>query len=170
MTASEWSITIEVEEPFLETVDPELLEEAARAVLIHEGVGRAALAVVVTDDETVRRLNRDYRGVDASTDVLSFAAQEGEELDGSLPPELAAELKENLGDLFIAFPYAATQAERYGHSMEAELQLLVVHGCLHLLGYDHDSPERQAKMWGAQAEILARLLTEDLSARIQAET
>ncbi|RME58721.1 MAG: rRNA maturation RNase YbeY [Caldilineae bacterium] len=169
MQSDAWTLSVEIDEPFATKVDPALLTRAARAALAWAGVGRASLAIVVTDDEQVRALNRDYRGVDAATDVLSFAAQEGDSLPGVLPPELAAELQENLGDIFIAYPYASTQAERYGHSMAAELQLLVVHGCLHLLGYDHDTPARQAEMWAAQAAILAPLVAEDLSRRIHGE-
>lgn len=86
-----------------------------------------------------------------------------------MPPDLAAELEETLGDLIIAYPYAARQAARYGHSLAAELQLLVVHGCLHLLGYDHDTPERQAEMWRVQGEILASLVDEDLTRRMEVE-
>lgn len=169
MQSDAWTLSVEIDEPFAAEVEPALLARAAQAVLAWKGVARASLAIVVTDDEQVRALNRAYRGVDAATDVLSFAAQEGDSLPGALPPELAAELQENLGDIFIAYPYAAAQAERYGHSMAAELQLLVVHGCLHLLGYDHDAPARQAEMWAAQAAILAPLVTEDLSRRIQGE-
>ena len=70
---------------------------------------------------------------------------------------------------FLAFPYAARQARRFGHSLAAELQLLVVHGTLHLLGFDHDSKESRAAMWREQAHILAGLTREDLTARVSAQ-
>src|SRR5690606_35678638 len=117
------------------------------------GRATAELSVVITDDETIRQLNRDYRGVDEPTDVLSFAAhgeQEDSEQGGApvhLPPEAAAELADYLGDILIAYPYSMAQARHYGTDPAAELRLLVVHGTLHLLGYDHDSPEAESAMW-----------------------
>ena len=118
---------------------------------------RRALTIVVTDDESVQELNREYRGVDAPTDVLSFAAQESVP-DGPaliLPPELAAEMASYLGDLLLAYPYTERQAARYGRSVAAELRLLVVHGVLHLLGYDHATPEQEDVMWALQEAVLA---------------
>ena len=101
--------------------------------------------------------------------MLSFAIQEGSSSRAELPQALAAELASDLGDLFLAFPYAARQARRFGHSLAAELQLLVVHGTLHLLGFDHDSKESRAAMWREQAHILAGLTREDLTARVSAQ-
>ena len=118
------------------------LREAALAALTHEATpDGSALTIVVTSNDEVAALNRQYRGVDAPTDILSFPADE--------PPYL--------GDLIIAFPYASAQAEREGHMLDDSLALLVVHGCLHLLGYDHDTPEARAGMWTTQAEILQAL-------------
>lgn len=166
----EWEINIDIDERFAGQVSAGLLTEAAAAVLQHQQAGPVGLSVVVTDDAYVQQLNRDYRGVDAPTDVLSFANLEGESLDGGFAPEVALEVSGYLGDLLIAFPYAAAQAARYGLSVETEMRLLVVHGCLHLCGYDHDSDENQAEMWQTQDAILRGLgITDDLTARIGAE-
>ena len=166
----EWEITVDIDERFASQVTEEVLSAALAAVLTFEGITSAGVAVVVTDNEYVQRLNRDYRGVDAPTDVLSFAAQEGDELDAAFAPEAADEIDRYLGDLLIAFPYAAAQAARYGYPVQVEMQLLVVHGCLHLLGYDHDTDEAQAEMWAAQNTILTSLgVTQDFTQRMAAE-
>lgn len=141
-------IQVEVAAPYAAWLDPEALRRAAEAVLAHEQVPRPwSLSIQVTDNETVHRLNRRFRGVDAPTDVLSFP-------DGSVDPESGAVY---LGDIVIAYPYAAAQAERAGHAVADELTLLVVHGTLHLLGYDHAEPEEKARMWAVQQAVLERL-------------
>ncbi len=153
-----YQISVEVAEPFAQAVDREALQAAAAETLRQHGLHAASLTLVVTDDETVRELNRQYRGVDKPTDVLSFPAQEGSgEPPMALPPELAQELATYLGDVIIAYPYTVRQAARYGHPVEAELQLLVVHGVLHLLGYDHATPQEKAQMWQVQERVLTAL-------------
>lgn len=165
-----WEITIDIDEAFATAVDEESLAAALRAVFSHHAIERAGVAVVVIDDDYIQQLNRQYRGVDAPTDVLSFAAQEGDALEAAFAPEVADEVESYLGDLILAYPYAAAQAARHGHPIQSEMQLLVVHGCLHLLGYDHDSDEAQAEMWAAQQAILTALgVSDDLSERMVAE-
>ncbi len=165
----EWEITVDIDERFVAEVAEETLTAALSAVLTYAGVGDAGVAIVITDNDYVQSLNREYRGVDAPTDVLSFAAQEGDDLDAEFAPEAAAEIDRYLGDLILAYPYAAAQATRYGYPVQVELQLLVVHGCLHLLGYDHDSDESQAEMWAAQSAILTSLgVSVDLTPRMAA--
>ena len=131
----------------------ELLERAARAALTHqEQSPDADLSVVLTDDARLQQLNRDYLGIDAPTDVLSFPASES---DGSeTDPETGSPY---LGDILISIPRAKAQAKAAGHALESEVQLLVVHGVLHLLGHDHAKPKEKAKMWKAQSEILESL-------------
>lgn len=125
-----------------------LLERAAQAALDHQSAPAASnLTIVLTDDKRIRELNRDYLGNDAPTDVLSFPASETD-------PETGAPY---LGDILISLPYAAKSAANAGHSLEAEVQLLVVHGVLHLLGHDHAKAREKARMWKAQAEILESL-------------
>ena len=126
----------------------EILEAAARAALEHESESLDLdLSIVLTDDARLLQLNRDYLGIDAPTDVLSFPASETD-------PETGARY---LGDILISIPRAQTQADTAGHPLESEVQLLVVHGMLHLLGHDHAEPEEKARMWEAQAETLETL-------------
>jgi probable rRNA maturation factor len=144
------SLHIQIEEPFVANVSPDWLRLAAQTALETEGQRSGALTLVVTDDETLHALNRAYLGIDAPTDVLSFG---GESPDFVSPPD--AEVY--LGDVVIAYPQAQAQATAADHPIEAELALLVVHGVLHLLGYDHVYPDDKAVMWERQADILARL-------------
>lgn len=129
-------------------VPRDLLQRAAQAVLTQQAESlEAELTVVLTDDARLQQLNREYLGIDAPTDVLSFPASETD-------PETGARY---IGDLLISVPRAQAQADAAGHPLESELQLLVVHGVLHLMGYDHAQVEDKARMWKAQAEILERL-------------
>lgn len=109
------------------------------------------VAVTLVDDAAIADLNRNYRGIDAPTDVLSFALEEGEQgplVEGA--PLL-------LGDVVVSLPRAAAQAAAYGHSLERELAFLVVHGVLHLLGYDHDNADSEQKMQAEAEAVLAGL-------------
>ena len=120
------------------------LTALVRRVLRAEGVaGPIELSIAVTDDETVRELNRRYRGVDAPTDVLSFSLQDDSDGDESL-----------LGELVIALPTAQRQAVEQGHSLEEELAHLLVHGLLHLLGYDHERPAEARRMRAREEALL----------------
>ena len=159
-------ILIQIDERFQACVEEAWLAAAARATLRACVRDELSLSIQVVDDTEMQRYNRIYRQQDAPTDVLSFAVQEGSPISSEMPDTLAAELAYELGDLLLAFPYASRQAERHGHSLAAELQLLVVHGSLHLLGYDHDTPARQTEMWRKQTEILSSLTDEDLSPRM----
>jgi probable rRNA maturation factor len=126
------------------------LQDAVRTVLsLHEVEPEVSLSIVLTDDAHIAALNLQFRDVDAPTDVLSFPADP--------PPVAIPGEPPYLGDLVIAYPYAAAQAERAGHDLEDSLALLVVHGTLHLLGYDHDSDSNRAEMWAAQDEALKTL-------------
>jgi len=135
--------------PSLEkTFDQALLENAARTAFSHQSAPKdATLSLLLTDDDQIQALNRDYRGFDKPTDVLSFDVHERDPETGYL----------YLGEIIISVPYAAKQAAQNQHPLESELQLLVVHGVLHLLGHDHAETEEKAKMWVAQDEILAQL-------------
>jgi probable rRNA maturation factor len=124
-----------------------LLENAARATLELSAAPDADLTLVLTDDEEIRALNRDFLGIDAPTDVLSFPADESD-------PETG---RRYLGDIVISLPRAAEQAAAHGHAIEAEVQLLVVHGILHLLGHDHAEADEKKRMWAAQAQVLESL-------------
>ena len=137
---------IHIESEF--TVPNDMLERATHAALEHQAESAdSELTIVLTDDARLKELNRDYLGIDAPTDVLSFPASETD-------PETGARY---IGDILISIPRAKSQATAAGHSLESEVQLLVVHGVLHLLGHDHANPEEKARMWKAQAEILEKL-------------
>ncbi len=146
--SAEYRVHVQVDAPFHDRVDSDDLVAMAQRTLELEGVPAGELTIVITDAERVRELNRTYRGVDAPTDVLSFPMQ-GE----PLPEEASVPY---LGDVVIAYPVAEQQARELGHSPQEELRLLVVHGVLHLLGYDHATPEEEARMWARQEAVLGR--------------
>ena len=125
-----------------------VVETAVSAALQHEAAPpQYALTCLLTDNATIQTLNRDFRGEDKPTDVLSFPA-------GTPMPGANAQY---LGDLAISVAYAQAQAAQAGHSLAAEVQLLAVHGVLHLLGYDHNTPEEKDRMWAVQTAILTHL-------------
>ena len=125
-----------------------LITRAAQTALRHEG--RAGdVTVLLTDDAAIHAMNREYRGVDRPTDVLSFPAWEGENL-----PQIPDAF---LGDIAISVDTAKRQAEEYGHSFSRELSFLTVHGMLHLLGYDHMKEEEKERMFALQNEILEQI-------------
>lgn len=129
-------------------VPEDLLERAAQAALQHESqLPDVELSIVLTDNARLHELNLNYLGVDSPTDVLSFPASETD-------PETGTRY---LGDILISVPRAQAQADAAGHPLESEVQLLVVHGVLHLLGHDHAAPEEKDRMWKAQSEILEAL-------------
>ncbi len=141
--------------PSLQTgLAPGIIERAALAVLAHQSID-GDLTIVLTDDTQLQELNHDYLGIDAPTDVLSFPASETD-------PETG---RRYLGDILVSVPRAEEQAHAAGQALEAEVQLLVVHGTLHLLGHDHARVEDKARMWKAQAEILERLGLPDIEIR-----
>ena len=131
---------------------PEMLERvltaAAEAALAYEGAA-GDITISVVDDEEIHRMNREYRGVDRPTDVLSFPAAEGDAFP-AIPDAF-------LGYIAISLPRAEMQAEEYGHSLLRELTFLTVHGTLHLLGYDHMMDEDRARMFARQDEILEKM-------------
>lgn len=117
----------------------------------------AEISVLICDSDTIHELNRDYRNVDAPTDVLSFALNEGED---DVPEEEKA-----LGDIVINLDRAVEQAKEFGHSKEREMAYLSVHGFLHILGYDHYDPDEKKAMRKAEEDILgacglSRIVTE----------
>jgi probable rRNA maturation factor len=129
--------------------DIALLERAARFTLdLAPASSNADMTIVLTDDTQLHELNREFLGVDSPTDVLSFPADEEEDPETGIP---------YLGDILISMPRAAQQAQAAGHSVEEEVQLLVVHGTLHLLGHDHAEAEEKARMWQSQSEVMVRL-------------
>ncbi len=143
-------VTVQIEPPFEQQVNPVRIEDIVRRTLQAVGIaGPLEVSVVVSDDETLRELNQRFRGIDAPTDVLSFA-EEPEKTGFILPPDTPR----YLGDIVISFPRVIAQAAEHGHSPAEELDLLVVHGCLHLVGYNDETEEGAQRMWAKQEEIL----------------
>lgn len=130
----------------------DVLQFAAKRLALKDST---EMSVTMMTNPAIKKLNKQYRGVDRATDVLSFAAEEsGDETPIIMDPELAAELPTNLGDLFVSIDKVEEQAKFLGHSVDRELGFLVVHGFLHLNGYDHEQPADEKKMFGLQREIL----------------
>ncbi len=141
-------ILITVQEKFRELIADQIIYSAAEAVLLEAEVPDSpSLLIRITDDEELQDLNLAYRGIDKPTDVLSFPTD-------FMDPDLEGRY---LGDVVISLSRAEEQAQSRGHKVEAELQLLTVHGVLHLLGYDHGDKQEKEEMWSLQSLILERL-------------
>ncbi len=127
-----------------------LIRQVIATAMTKENVAAGSeVSVSIVDDEEIKNLNRDYRGKDQPTDVLSFALNEGAEDSG-----LMEDAPNIMGDVIISMERAEAQAEEYGHSLERELSFLAVHGFLHLNGYIHESEEEEKEMFTLQEEIL----------------
>lgn len=146
-------IDIEVIDRFISDVDVKLIEQAALTALHAEGQNKLlTVSIIVNEDSDMQRLNREFRGIDAPTDVLSFA-NDGDDDEAFVLP---LDLPTHLGDIAISYERVIAQAQEYGHSVERELAFLTVHGILHLLGYDHErGPQDQATMRAREAAIMA---------------
>ncbi len=134
------AVLVSIADSFAAAVSADRLTAIARRVLEAEAVPPAELSIAITDDETMRALNREYADEDAVTDVLSFSQREGEEFvsaPGGVPP---------LGEVIIAYPQALRQATERGHSVGDEIARLLIHGTLHLLGYDHAEAKEERRM------------------------
>lgn len=141
---------IDIQNEIHAAADLDRLRAAAETTLTQQAVASgSALTVVLVSDGAMADLNSQFRGIAAATDVLSFPAD--------APPVVLADEPPYLGDILIAPGYAAAQAQGEGHRLADSLALLVVHGTLHLLGYDHDTPEARARMWAAQEQALRAL-------------
>ncbi len=146
-------IGVFIDPQFQELVDPKWARKIVRGVLRAEKVpSPCEVSLVITGSGTVQRLNRDYRGVDEPTDVLAFSLRQ-EEADFVLPPDNVL----RLGEVVISHPRAEEQAREQGHSTARELALLVIHGLLHLLGYDHEKPGEGKKMKAREKELLENI-------------
>jgi probable rRNA maturation factor len=148
-------IILEIDPEFSLMIDAQQLRQAVETtlkIIQAEVLPTQSVAVSITDNPTITGLNRQYRGIDAPTDVLSFVNEPDPDFIG-LDPEIDT----HLGDVIIAYPVAEAQANASGHAPMAEVMLLAVHGTLHLLGFDHDTAAAQAAMWSAQSRVLAEL-------------
>lgn len=149
-------VEVRIDRGYGRSIKKDWLSSVVRATLDSEGVtGPSEVSLFITGQETIRQLNRDYRGLDEPTDVLSFALAESREGMGmfALPPDGIS----RLGDVVISYPQARVQAAERGTSTEQEIALLVVHGVLHLLGYDHVSPAEAKVMEDKETALLDEL-------------
>ena len=124
-----------------------IIEQALKTLHIEDDV---EVSCVLVDDERIHEINREYRHIDRSTDVISFAMEDNDQFYVEGMPR-------SLGDIFISVDHAKKQAEEYGHSLKREMCFLFTHGILHLLGYDHMTDEQEKEMFGLQDEILGAL-------------
>ncbi|MGB5931519.1 MAG: rRNA maturation RNase YbeY [Anaerolineae bacterium] len=150
MPAPRVDLTIQLAPQIEVEVDEERLHHLAVKTLLLEGVAQSLeLGLFITDDEGTKELNRRYRGVDEPTDVLAF----GGEVEGFVSPPDQPQLR----DIVISYPRAASQAQERGHSVAQEIDLLFLHGLLHLLGYEDETPKKRVRMWARQEEVLGTL-------------
>ena len=159
-----YQIPVTIEAPFRGRLDRAALRRLAVRVLRAEGVTPPAeVGLVVTDDETLRDLNRRYRGLDEPTDVLSFGHEPFDRLRTEPFDRLRTEPfvtppdgVRRLGEVILSYPTAERQAQEAGHSVQEEAAHLVVHGLLHLRGYNHDDPEDERRMRAREEELLGQ--------------
>lgn len=124
-----------------------IIEQALKTLGIEDDV---EVSCVLVDNERIHEINREYRHIDRSTDVISFAMEDNDQFYVEGMPR-------TLGDIFISVDHAKKQAEEYGHSLRREMCFLFTHGILHLLGYDHMTDEQEKEMFGLQDQILGAL-------------
>jgi probable rRNA maturation factor len=145
------ALNLDVGDAPLTEWDAARLQSVVEATLVLASASdEVQLSITLTDDAVIQRLNRQFRGVDAPTDVLSFGSGP---VAGFVQPEVNTEL----GDIVISYPTALRQADAMGHPVIEELALLVTHGTLHLLGYDHADQDEQRTMWTLQDQVLFQL-------------
>lgn len=142
------TIFLDIAEIYAKDVNRSQIEDCAQATLDHQKISPSAdLTLIIDQDTRIQELNREFLGIDAPTDVLAFPA-------GHHDPDTKHVY---LGDVIISYQQANGQAQKAGHPISAEINLLVVHGILHLLGHDHHQPKDRAIMWSAQNDILTSL-------------
>ncbi len=144
------NIDLPVEKNWLKGIAHRVLEAEKIASSIEMGL-------LITDSQTIQKLNRIYRGEDKPTDVLAFQMTPGMNQELELPFVSAPDGIKHLGEVVISYQEAVKQAQEQGHGVTRELAFLIVHGILHLLGYDHELPEEERKMRDRENEIFSLL-------------
>ena len=125
----------------------DIIEKVVFKAFEVEGVKKASCSIIIVDNTFIHKLNKEYRGIDRVTDVISFALEDDKSM--VIPDGIRL-----LGDIYISLDKAKEQAKEYGHSLERELCFLAVHGVYHLLGYDHENEEDAKIMFKKQEEVL----------------
>jgi probable rRNA maturation factor len=146
-------INVLYDEGFENSVSEDWLRDVAQQALLSEGQDDAEMGILITGQERIRSLHKEYMGEDSPTDVLSFAMREKGPAgtpDFVFPEGDAL----HLGEVIISLPQAEIQAKEHKHSVKKEVAVLLIHGILHLLGFDHDRPESREKMQDRETAIL----------------
>lgn len=126
----------------------EILENYVKNLTNELKIEKAIFNIILVDEDEIHKLNKDYRGVDRKTDVITFALEDSKTFKN---PEIRV-----LGDIYLCVSVAYEQAENYGHSRIREICFLATHGILHLLGYDHMTEEEEKVMFSLQEELLSK--------------
>jgi probable rRNA maturation factor len=159
-------ISILIEDGIEADIDTIWLQQIIEKVLNSEKTpANAEISLVITGQERIQELNREYRGKDNPTDVLSFSMQQIAPISGLSPVFVMPEPPDgmlHLGEVIVSYPQAEIQAKEQGHNVQKELANLVIHGVLHILGYDHEEPDMEVKMKSREAEILSSMDKEPL--------
>ena len=153
-------INVLIDEDLEGCLEVNWLKSVAEQVLIAQSTGSdAELGLVITSQERVQELNRSYLGKDEPTDVLAFYMFPAAEIPGadSIPFVTPPDGVKHLGEVIISYPQAVIQAEEHQHSIEREITILIIHGVLHLLGYEDDKPELKQRMADREEEILSSI-------------
>ncbi|MDD5038658.1 MAG: rRNA maturation RNase YbeY [Dehalococcoidales bacterium] len=154
-------INILIDEGLEGYVEEHWLEIVVKKILVAQGADSGAeLGLVIASQERVQQLNSTYLGKDAPTDVLAFAMLPEPAVKDPVPFVAPPDDIQHLGEVIISYPQAVIQAEEHKHSVIREISILIVHGVLHLLGYDHDNPERERQMKARETEILSNISKE----------
>ena len=155
MNSIKLNLSVTVDDGIAGILPDEEMHDVVVAVLAHEGVGRPCeLSVSLVSDEEITRLNAEWRGVDRATDVLSF------ECERPADPDLAEGEPCELGDIVLAPGFLRRQAARMGTTEADEARLMLVHGTLHLLGFDHMEPDEARDMQGREDDVLSSIPTD----------
>jgi probable rRNA maturation factor len=154
-------ISVIIEKELDGKVEKRWLKSLTEKVIKAQGIGdNVEIGIVLAGADKIRQLNRDYLGHDEPTDVISFSAREepsGESVNFVQPPDDVL----HLGEVVVSYPQAVIQAQEYGHTELREIQILVIHGVLHLMGYEHDKPEPAREMRAREAATLSRIEGKD---------
>ena len=153
-------INVLIDKDLKQCLEESWLQSVAEKVLVAQGIGsRVELGLVIASQERVQQLNQSYLGTDEPTDVLAFSMLPAEGEIGAdfptfvIPPDGVL----HLGEVIISYPQALIQAREHQHSIKKEIAILIIHGVLHLLGYEHDKPELEQQMRAREAEILSHI-------------
>jgi len=148
---------IQIDKKFQKYLREEWLQQVVEQILATQNIdSEVEVGLLITDDKTVRTLNKSYRGLDEPTDVLSFALTEkqpGNDSPFVNPPDGIL----HLGEVIISYPQAVRQAKENNHRVEQEVALLIIHGVLHLLGYEHDKPAKEKEMRALEKKVLSEV-------------